>query len=93
MIEQLALSDTIIPLWYFDLVRLHITLRYNFNIPHADTEENAVKLQKAVVDAAKEITDVVAAIGGFTEGGPLLQQSVDFLMEVSHTTLLVSVSN
>ena len=51
---------------------------------HADTEENAAKLQKAVVSAAKEITDIVASFGPWKEGGPLLQQSVDFLMEVRH---------
>lgn len=54
-------------------------------IPPADTEENVAKLQKAVLDAAKEITDVLASFGGWSEGGPLLQQSLDFLMKVSHS--------
>lgn len=52
---------------------------------YTDTEENAAKLQKAVLDVAKEITDVVSSFGGWKEDGPLLQQSVDFLMKVSHT--------
>ena len=62
------------------MVKIHSWHKFN-----VDTEENAAKLQKAVVDAAKEITDVVASFGGWKEGGPLLQQSVDFLMEVSQS--------
>ena len=53
------------------------------NFEHTDTEENAAKLQKEVVDTVKEVTDVVVSSGGWKQGGPLLQQSVDFLMELS----------
>ena len=62
--------------------------RYQPLISHSDAEENASNLQKSVVNAAKEITDVVASFEGWMEGsGPLLQQSVDFLREVSHDSL------
>lgn len=47
----------------------------------ADTEANAAKLQQQVVEAAKEITDVFSSFGGWKQGGPLLQQSADYLIE------------
>ena len=49
----------------------------------SDTEENAARLQKQVTAVTGEVTDVVSSAGMWKQGGPLLQQSVDYLMEVS----------
>ena len=41
--------------------------------------------------AAKEITDVFSSFGGWKEGGPLLQQSADSLMQVGVLNSLQSL--